>query len=182
MPGPHYDDLMQDHMTALGRVAAIWADLEFTIVEMIWELANVEREIGACITGQFIGPGPRIRALVSLIKIRGANPQLIAEFNKAAKCLDRVVSKRNRSVHDPWQVQPNGEIVRLQITADRSLNFAFETETETDLNRLYDDIRGVNQTFERLRIKTLNELPSWPKTQFEQSPGIRKPRVNPATD
>jgi hypothetical protein len=66
-----HDRRFNKHMTALGHAVAAWAALEFAIGEAIWELANVEREAGACVTAQLVGPGPRVRALVALLELRG---------------------------------------------------------------------------------------------------------------
>src|SRR3954467_10829696 len=73
---PPYDESFNEHMIALGRVAAMWADFEFLINESIWELANVERQVGACITAQLIGPAPRFRTLIALAHLRDANDAL----------------------------------------------------------------------------------------------------------
>src|SRR5262245_27991473 len=37
----------------IGRVAACWAYFELIVNHAIWELANVEQYVGACITGVF---------------------------------------------------------------------------------------------------------------------------------
>ena len=56
-------------MTALGFVASTWAEYEATVNFRIWELANVEKMAGACITSQMIGPGPRFRCLLALLEL-----------------------------------------------------------------------------------------------------------------
>ena len=76
-----YDDRFDEYVLAIGRVAMIWSQFEFFLSETIWELANVDRNVGACITAQMIGPNPRFKALVALMHFRGANQDLIGEMN-----------------------------------------------------------------------------------------------------
>jgi hypothetical protein len=69
------------YFTAIGRLAIIWAEFEFSINEAIWELANVERFAGTCMTSQMIGPGPRFRCFVSLLRLRNCPAELINKIN-----------------------------------------------------------------------------------------------------
>ena len=48
-------------MAALDYVASGWAEYEATVNFIIWELANLEKRAGVCLTSQMIGPGPRFR-------------------------------------------------------------------------------------------------------------------------
>lgn len=54
----HYDTRFDPYMLRVGRVAVVWAALEFAINQAIWQLANVEAGAGACITSQIIITGP----------------------------------------------------------------------------------------------------------------------------
>jgi hypothetical protein len=71
-------------MFSIGCVAATWAQFEFYLNESTWELANVDRQAGACITAQMIGPNPRLKALTSLLKWRGASSMVIDKANSFA--------------------------------------------------------------------------------------------------
>ena len=47
-----YDKRFDPYVIAVGRIANIWAQLEFNINQAIWELCNVETGAGACVTSQ----------------------------------------------------------------------------------------------------------------------------------
>jgi hypothetical protein len=51
-----YDARFDPYMLAVGKIATVWAGLEFAINQAIWELCNVEAPVGACVTAQLIGP------------------------------------------------------------------------------------------------------------------------------
>ena len=42
--------LPEEHHAAVGKVAAAWADLEFEIDCLIWDLLQVSQVVGACVT------------------------------------------------------------------------------------------------------------------------------------
>ena len=93
---------INEHLEGIGRVAAILSHLDFYVNEMIWELANVERTAGACLTAQVLGPNPRCKALVALMRFRGANQKLIDNANSLASRYCGLGDRRNRIVHDVW--------------------------------------------------------------------------------
>jgi hypothetical protein len=56
--------------------------------------------------------------------------------------------QRNRVVHDPWSVNAlTGSVLRLQMTADRKLEFKFKPVELKELNDLDDKIVGANEEF-----------------------------------
>jgi hypothetical protein len=116
--GPKFDP----YFTAIGRVANAYSQLEFKMNDAIWELANVARSAGVCMTAQMIGPAPRNRCLLALLKFRNASQNLISEFNKIGNKIEGVAARRNRYVHDPFVLKPDtGEILRMESTADKSI-------------------------------------------------------------
>jgi hypothetical protein len=58
--------------------------------DAIWELANVSRSAGVCMTGQMIGPGPRIRCLSAPLKLGGALDERMVDFNRVFKRINGV--------------------------------------------------------------------------------------------
>jgi hypothetical protein len=171
-PGnPQFDE----YMKWLGHIATIWATLEFQINMAIWELANVERWAGACITTQLFSPSSRTRALLSLIQIRGASPEIIEKVNKFAKSVIGLGRRRNEYIHDTWCVEENtGEVKRIHATMEGSFKFGFTPTDIKELQRLYNDIKGSLARFDQLRDEVFQSLPPWPRTQFEQSRGIQR--------
>jgi hypothetical protein len=169
---PH-DHRFDAHMAALGHLSAIWASLEFQINQAIWELCNIERGTGACVTAQIVAPVGRMRALISLIHYRGANPFLIGKFNKFSQRVDSLARQRNRYIHDTWTISPTtGEVYRVHVTADRELQFGFQPTSVEQLTTLFLEIQEAIIRFDDLYKSARAELPPWPRTQYEQSPGI----------
>ena len=173
-----YDSRFDEHVLAIGRVAMIWSQFEFFVSETIWELANLDRSAGACLTAQMIGPNPRFKALVALMHFRKANQNLIDEMNSLSGTAQGLGERRNRIVHDPWSISDWEGIRRLHVKADRKLEFEFKPDPIPELNKAYTDIIRLIQDFEDLRERMFAELPPFSRTQYEQSPGIRtRPRA-----
>jgi hypothetical protein len=72
-----YDNSFDPYCLELGRLSTIWAALEHAIDQLIWELSCVAPNIGACLTAQMIGPGPRMRALLALVHALGGDDSLL---------------------------------------------------------------------------------------------------------
>jgi len=173
-----YSPKFDPYFTAIGRVANAYSQLEFKMNDAIWELANVARMAGVCMTAQMIGPAPRNRCLLALLEFRNASKALITEFNKIGKKIEGVAARRNRYVHDPFVLnEDTGEIVRMESTADKSIRHGFMNTEIEELNRLATDIETVDHEFDQLYLRAVDELPAWPRTQFEQSTGIQVRRT-----
>jgi hypothetical protein len=174
-----YDNRFDRYFTAVGRIAGIWAQLEFVINDAIWELANVESGAGACITAQIIPSNSRMRALISLVHYRGAKQELITDLNRFRHDIDGLGQQRNRFIHDPASInRETGEVSRVNVTADLKLDFSYHPVDYNKMSSLHTEIRIAITRFDALYNRILNELPPWPKTQYERSPlGIRpRPR------
>jgi hypothetical protein len=166
------------YFIAIGRVANAYSQLEFKMNDAIWELANVARSAGVCMTAQMIGPAPRNRCLLALLEFRNASNALITEFNKIGKKIEGVAARRNRYVHDPFVLNPDtGQILRMESTADKSIRYGFMNTEIDDLEQLATDIDTVADEFDQLYVRAVAELPPWPRTQFEQSTGIQVRRT-----
>jgi hypothetical protein len=161
------------YFTAIGQVANAYSQLEFSINDAIWQLANVARQVGVCMTAQMIGPGPRNRCLLALLQIRKAPQSIIDEFNTLSKRIEGVAAARNRYVHDPIVInQDNGEIMRMEATADKSIRYGFMGAEIQGMMKLALKIDTAAHDFNQLYLRAVAELPAWPQTQFEQSEGI----------
>jgi hypothetical protein len=178
------DETFESHwlplMAGIGRVAAVWAKLEFTINEMIWDLANLDINCGACITSQLTSPVSRMRALISLVRLLGGKDRLIGDLNKFSGRIDGLARRRNRIVHDPWgySVDKN-TFVRLEITADRKLVFEDKVAELEEIKRVFDDINHATVDFLKMEHRIMAELPAWPRIQYWQSWERRGDEVRP---
>jgi hypothetical protein len=177
------DKKFEPYFTSIGKVSNAFSHLEFSINDAIWELANVERSAGVCMTAQMIGPGPRNRCLLALLKLRGASQTILDEFNKIGKKIEGLGARRNRYAHDPMAFDPlRGQIQRLEATADKHVRYEFIDAEVEKIYELVEDIHKADDAFDELYLRAVAELPSWPRTQFSQSAGIRLQRLDRKTD
>ncbi|MGD0141609.1 MAG: hypothetical protein ABSC92_00460 [Rhizomicrobium sp.] len=166
-----YDSRFDPYLVAVGRIAGIWAQLEFLINDAIWELANVEGGAGACLTAQIVSSNGRIKALVSLVHYRGARDELLKAFNKFGSDVDDLGRQRNRFVHDPVGINKDtGELFRVNVTADRKLDSSLKVADFSAMAALHREIAQTCTRFGLLYGRALNELPPWPRKQFASSP------------
>ena len=170
-------------MAGIGRVASVWAKLEFTINEMIWDLANVDINCGACVTSQLTTPISRMRALISLVRFHGGKDKLIGDLNKFSGRLDGLARRRNRTIHDPWGYDFSKDVyIRFEITADRKLVFESKEAQIDDVKRVFDDILHAITDFDQLTREIMAGLPAWPRTQYWQCWEKRGDEVRSAPD
>jgi hypothetical protein len=160
---------IQRHLAAVGRVAASWAKFEFAMNDLIWQLANVGINEGACITAQIMSPSNRLRSLTSLARLRGANDSLISDLNKFGEKADGFARQRNRIVHDPWLVEDTGKVSRMEITADKKLVFELRPTDAAEIEKLFADINLLVGAFFKIRGRLVAELPPWPQDQYIRS-------------
>jgi hypothetical protein len=92
----------------VGRVAAEWARLEYSLDRVIWSLSYTICPRPACLTAQFMGTTPRYRALIAQLRLRSCSEP---EFAKYIPRIEKMMTQtyepqdqRNRIIHDPWLV------------------------------------------------------------------------------
>lgn len=154
-----YDRPNSDHpiYNLVGQIASAWAHFEHAIDRIIWVLAEIPPERGACITGQMMGVWPRFNTVVALLTLRSkAETQLhplINSVNKmSGRCRD-VGEQRNRIIHDPWYVDPTGEQAARRISMPKSdLRYGIRDHdreqilaTLADINRLSDKTSEIGR-------------------------------------
>jgi hypothetical protein len=126
---------------ATGRVALAWAAFELHIDRVIWALAGIEPDPGACLTSQIASIHNRFRSLISLVKLRGADESLIKRLNQLSNESSKLVLKRNLVVHSTIGLHPSTlEILRTRISADKTLVFEPQTTSEKDTMKIRDEI------------------------------------------
>jgi hypothetical protein len=165
------------YFVAIGKMSAMWARFEFTLDDIIWELANVSPKAGTCLTSQWIGPRPRFRCLVALLHLRGSNKRLVNDANSISSTAESLSQQRNRYVHD--QVVSHlieKTFYRMETTADKKIKHHFVPLEINDITNLIDKIDALQKNLERLHAMILSETPPWHRTEYEQSGGIRRQR------
>ena len=86
----------------VGLVAAETARVEKLIDQSICNVADIDSKVGACLTGQMIGPTPRFNALQQLARNRGISDALLKRIKTTGGHSNKHFDRRNRAVHDPW--------------------------------------------------------------------------------
>jgi len=173
-----YDAKLDPYLQAIGKVAFAWSAFEFNVNDAIWELANLERKAGTCLTSQLIGPGPRFKCLVALLNLRGTPAEIVKKMNSISVEAASLGGQRNRYLHDPivWD-KTDGSIHRMETTADRLLKHEILPVEIQELSDLHHKIEVLGGRFSYFYAHVQEKTPPWPRTQFEQSKGIRRERV-----
>ena len=57
------------HYEAIGRVASAWAYFEFHVNQLIWRIAAIDDERGACLTSHIYTVNSRMKALLALLHL-----------------------------------------------------------------------------------------------------------------
>ncbi|MDE5447060.1 hypothetical protein GWG65_38215 [Bradyrhizobium sp. CSA207] len=162
---------------ALGKLSRYWAGFEYVLNDSIWELANVERYAGTCVTAQLIGPGPRFRCLAALFELRGVSSELIKAFNSLSSEAEGLGRQRNRFIHDMVVLNSQDrQLYRVETTADRKLRHDFMIVDLKAVEKLVIEIEQLTDRFDDLFDRVLAETPSWSRTQYSKSDGIRRER------
>jgi hypothetical protein len=152
-------DLDTDHYAAIGRVANEWAHFEFDLDYTIWTLAEIRnRGYGACITAQLPSSARRMNAIAALISEHEGSKDLKKEFNKFAERTNVMTKVRNRIIHDSWGKMASGQHARLEITAEKKLEFSHKTVSTEEVWKRSEEIRGHREAFKILRNKIFKEL------------------------
>ena len=184
IPSPtEYIPIPDDHYAALGRVADAWADLEFEIDQLIWQLLQVPQALGACVTAQMISIHPRLRALRALVRLYEISEPIQKTLGGFAGEAHALAEKRNRTIHDKRLMWAKSrEVVRFQVTADTKLIFGPQAESIGALNEFTATIRSMMERFLRIRDEIENELRSSPDKRRAPLPHIARWRGTPYSD
>jgi hypothetical protein len=127
-------NISDDHYSAIGRVAASWAALEAMVCSAIWQIGEIQDDIGACMTSQIFTFDGKIKALLSILEVRGGLNKTISQINKFHEAARDVATFRNRTLHDPWVHDLNTNTPhRLQITADKKPIMEYKPEHTENL-------------------------------------------------
>jgi hypothetical protein len=109
-----------------------------------------------------IGPGPRLKTLLSLVSVWGANAELVKKFNRFSIKVEGLGARRNRYAHDTvHQSLINGYLVRAEITANKKLRFENERVDPRVMHDLWIEIRMTRGVLIELRDELIDALPAW---------------------
>jgi hypothetical protein len=140
-----FKPLPDDHpcYALVGLIAAEAARIEHHLDQSISHLAGLDMAMGACLTGQMIGPTPRLNAMIQLARQRGLSPEIIKEIGTVEGHLSGLFERRNRAVHDPWwQEQGSGEPHQFRGKARKTQDYGL---TPKAANELEDDLTELRK-------------------------------------
>jgi hypothetical protein len=147
-----------EHYTAIGQVAALWAIFESLLDLTIWGLSGMDRQRSICITSQIAGTARKLDAILALAGLTPEGLEKLKPLNKIVEATHKLGEKRNRVVHDPW-VFDNGTIFRLEATARKTLNYK-NVAVDTDaIKSLQIELREHIRAYSKLMGEYLSGPP-----------------------
>ena len=163
-----------DHIDYVGLIATRWAFLEFIIDSTIWRLANIQSEIGGCLTANLQSIHLKLRSLRALAEYHGASKKLLKDFASFQSRISGTADKRNRAVHHPWMPSVNRDtnevgMGQFIVRADqKGREFSSKPIAIDKLVELNMEINKRLEEFFKLREKFVAELPAFGKPPPEQ--------------
>ena len=155
--------LPADHYCALGMVTANWGALEALVSSSIWQIGEIPDQIGICLTSQIYTLDGKLKALITLLAVRGQLERTVAKLNKFHENLRGTSNARNRATHDPWVGDElTGIPHRLQATADKTLVFEHKPVPTSELYELARAIAEKIDEFEEIIRPAILRFPALP--------------------
>jgi hypothetical protein len=147
----------------IGRVASEWSHFEHMLDLIIWSLANIEPEKGACITAQIMGPVPRLRTIITqLNQINTEESKLLAEeFKQLMNNCHDVAEHRNRLIHDAWYLYtPSGNPGQFKSMSFKDPRYGIFQVDVDDINETLERIARRQESASRLQERVMKVLKS----------------------
>lgn len=143
----------------VGKLAAIWAMVEYRMDQLIWHLSGVDQTLGACVTTQLNGTAPRLRAIKAMAELRGYSPDIITKLNKFGAEIISPQEYRNRAIHDPWFVGENTKEVHQirKATINNKIMYGKVVISLKELQNAHDSARILLFKFNEIRDAILAE-------------------------
>lgn len=145
------------HYAAIGLVAARWSYFEATVDGWISAFLRRPPEVTVCLTGQMIGPGPRLNAFIALARFLDAREkwnQVLEEFATDATGL---AEQRHRAVHDVWDLSQPTEPRRREATARKRLRYLSVHAPTNELIKLAAQIDELTWRFDDIASAIFTE-------------------------
>lgn len=155
----------------IGMLASAWAMLEFKINECIWILAKINPVAGGCITAQIYTLNSRIDCLLSLMKLRMIEQDLINKLNQFRTKVAATAEMRNRMIHDPIVYnQASKRAGQIEITSKGKSVFRVKELTIEEIKKLHKEIVKRLDEFRLIYLGILSvrdALPDIPKPESD---------------
>jgi hypothetical protein len=151
----------KDHeiYSLVGRVASDWAHVEHTLDLIIWELARIKGDEGACITAQLTGVAPRCKTIIAQLTLFGRTSHV--DTQSAIKRTTDIMNKssgpgdkRNRIVHDPWYVYTQSNATaQFKAMPPKDLRYGIHPVDRNDIEAALKEIGEFSARVSALKIE-----------------------------
>jgi hypothetical protein len=177
---------MNSAYAAVGAIATAWSSLERSLDDIIWTLAGVQHDAGACITSKLSSAHNRIQVLVALVELNGGDDKLLKVVNKALSPEQKISKKRNRAVHDAigYYVDRKMVVVQRGDVEGRVLEMDLNPFIFEEYDLIKKEIEEFHASILSLRETIYDALPSLTEKRGARplpNPLRRRPRQT-ATD
>lgn len=135
---------MHAYCAAIGLVAVQWSALEQSVHRLLWCLANLETNVGRCVT-QHIAFGTLWDSILALsIELELPSDQQRTLKELQARC-EPLRLQRNEVVHAQWGITPKtdlskGELTAIVVKARKKLKVELHNHTVEFMHGLANDI------------------------------------------
>jgi hypothetical protein len=151
------------HYAAVGRLALNWSAFEAIVTSAIWQIGEMDDDIGACVTSQIPSFEGKMQALVSILDVRGGFKKVIENVNAFHKNVRPLGTFRNRLIHDPLYFDPDtGVAQRLQITSHKSLVLGHQAASTDDIESKAVEIADIISRFQAIIKPAIDRFPARP--------------------
>lgn len=157
----YFKPLPDDHACyrMVGLIAAETARIERLIDQAICNIADLDGKVGACFTGQMIGPNPRFDCIQQLAINRGMTDKIVKRIKTVSGHAGAQFLKRNRAVHDPWFAEgETDKSFQFRAKAKKDPEFGHVAVSATELETTLGDIRRFREEVNSLVSDIWTEL------------------------
>lgn len=149
----------------VGQVASSWAHIDHLLDILIWQLADVDAQAGACITAQIPGTFGRFKAVIALLTFhqQRTNKDLKPLIGKATELSNKANvpgEGRHRTVHDPWYEYPYSADQTAQFRAmpHKDPKYGIQEVDLEDIKSNLEDIKKFSERVKAFRDEVLATL------------------------
>ena len=148
-----FDPLPDEHPCYrwVGLIAAETARIERLLDQAICNVAEIDFRLGACFTGQMVGPAPRSNALYQLASHAFLGDGWLSRILVIGDQAGKTFALRNRAVHDPWlQERQSGTPHQFRGKPKMKPDFGAYPVPEEDLRSSLTALRELRHAVKEL--------------------------------
>lgn len=144
------DRLTDRQCAAIGRVAAVWSEIEFAMERILSRLAMAPSLLGYVLTAK-LGPDNRIVTIQTLLKVHKnkyrsslVGHDVLADIGELLKPLRKLKDRRNFIIHSVWIKISDAYLSRFDIDASAPSIRVGYNEKLADIEKFADEIEELS--------------------------------------